>query len=131
MLGAPPADAGLTGEDDSDTETDSSRTLNFNEQTHLVFLCEEEKLARDVYITPGTQYPGAKVFGNIDVSEERHKCSVADMLTNVASPIPALTTSWAYSPATDWLCFAGLGKRSGKARAVNETWFTDSPTSSP
>lgn len=89
MLGAPPADAGLTGEDDTDTDTDSSRTLDFNEQTHLVFMCEEEKLARDVYITLGTQYPGAKVFGNIDDSEERHKCSVADMLTKYAVANPS------------------------------------------
>jgi hypothetical protein len=34
-------------------------------------MCEEEKLARDIYITLGTQYPGTKVLGNIDDSEER------------------------------------------------------------
>ena len=47
-------------------------TLDFNEQTHLEFMCQEEKLARDVYITLGTQYPEYSVFGNIDNSEQRH-----------------------------------------------------------
>lgn len=62
--------------------------LDFNEQTHLEFMCEEEKLARDVYIMLGTKYPTATVFGKIDDSEERHKCSVADMLEKygIANP---------------------------------------------
>lgn len=64
-------------------------TLNFNEQTHLEFMCEEEKLARDVYITLGTKYPNFSVFGKIDDSEERHKCSVADMLEKYGIPNPS------------------------------------------
>lgn len=55
-------------------------TLDINEQTHLVFMCEEEKLARDVYITLGTKHPESTIFGRIDDSEEKHKCAVADML---------------------------------------------------
>jgi hypothetical protein len=62
--------------------------LNFNEETHLEFMCEEEKLARDVYITLGTRYPNSRVFGNIDDSEERHKCAVADMLEKYGIPDP-------------------------------------------
>lgn len=57
-----------------------SQTLDFNEQTHLEFMREEEKLARDVYITLGTRYPQLRVFGNIDDSEQRHTCAVCDML---------------------------------------------------
>ena len=57
-----------------------SQTLDFNEQTHLEFMREEEKLARDVYITLGTRYPQMTVFGNIDDSEQRHTCAVCDML---------------------------------------------------
>ena len=64
-------------------------TLDFNEQTHLEFMCEEEKLARDVYITLGTKYPNSRVFGNIDDSEERHKCAVADMLEKYGIPNPS------------------------------------------
>jgi hypothetical protein len=64
-------------------------TLDFNEQTHLEFMCEEEKLARDVYITLGTKYPSSTVFGNIDDSEEQHKCAVADMLEKYGMPNPS------------------------------------------
>ncbi len=70
-------------------DSTSNLTLNFNEQTHLEFMCEEEKLARDVYITLGTKYPEATVFGKIDDSEERHKCAVADMLEKYGIPNPS------------------------------------------
>lgn len=41
---------------------------------------EEEKLARDVYITLGMSYPTLEVFGKIDDAEQRHTCAVCDML---------------------------------------------------
>ena len=63
--------------------------LDFNERTHLEFMCEEEKLARDVYITLGTKYPESTTFGRIDDSEERHKCAVADMLEKYGVPNPS------------------------------------------
>lgn len=66
-----------------------SQELDFNEQTHLEFMCEEEKLARDVYITLGTHYPDSIVFGMIDGSEERHKCAVVDMLEKYGIPSPS------------------------------------------
>ncbi len=68
---------------------DGVSALDFNEQTHLEFMCEEEKLARDVYITLGAKYPASTIFGMIDDSEERHKCSVADMLGKYAIPNPS------------------------------------------
>ena len=66
----------------------TSATLDFNEITHLEFMCEEEKLARDVYITLGMKYPNSTVFGNIDDSEQEHMCAVADMLEKygIANP---------------------------------------------
>ena len=63
--------------------------LDFNERTHLEFMCEEEKLARDVYITLGTKYPESTTFGRIDDSEERHKCAVTDMLEKYGVPNPS------------------------------------------
>ncbi len=45
-----------------------------------MFMREEEKLARDVYITLGSQFPDLKIFGNIDDSEQRHTCAVCDLL---------------------------------------------------
>jgi hypothetical protein len=61
-------------------DTQGSKTLDFNEQTHLEYMREEEKLARDVYIALGVRYPAMKIFGNIDDAEQRHTCAVCDML---------------------------------------------------
>ena len=61
-------------------DTQGSKTLDFNEQTHLEYMREEEKLARDVYIALGARYPAMKIFGNIDDAEQRHTCAVCDML---------------------------------------------------
>jgi hypothetical protein len=54
--------------------------LDFNEQTHLEFMREEEKLARDVYIELSTMYPDHPIFGKIDDSEQRHTDAVKAMI---------------------------------------------------
>jgi hypothetical protein len=69
--------------------TSDSPELDFNEQTHLEFMCEEEKLARDVYITLGSLHPDLRVFGNIDDSEEQHKAAVSGMLDKYGIPNPS------------------------------------------
>ncbi|MFC1773461.1 DUF2202 domain-containing protein [Pseudomonadota bacterium] len=81
-----PANAGNPSEASSN---EGIVALDFNEQTHLEFMCEEEKLARDVYITLGATHPDARIFGNIDDSEEKHKCAVADMLEKYKVPSPS------------------------------------------
>ena len=57
-----------------------NRTADINEQIHLVFMREEEKLARDVYITLGKRYPDLTVFTNIVRSEQRHTNKVKSLL---------------------------------------------------
>jgi len=79
----------IAGKNTEAISSDSNLTLDFNEQTHLEFMCEEEKLARDVYITLGARHPESTIFGRIDDSEERHKCSVADMLEKYGVPNPS------------------------------------------
>lgn len=79
----------IAGKNTEAISSDSNLTLDFNEQTHLEFMCEEEKLARDVYITLGSRHPESTIFGRIDDSEERHKCSVADMLEKYGVPNPS------------------------------------------
>ena len=64
-------------------------TLDYNEKTHLEFMCQEEKLARDVYITLGTYYPESVVFGNIDDSEQRHMDSATAMVLKYGYPNPS------------------------------------------
>ena len=70
------------------TDSESSQTLDYNEQTHLEFMREEEKLARDVYTVLGSLYPDSPVFGNIDDSEQRHTNAVRDILEKYNVPDP-------------------------------------------
>ncbi len=76
--------AGGAREADSDgggnQEQKTLAVLDFNEETHLVFMREEEKLARDVYLKLGMLYPDSTVFGQIDDSEQRHTDTVREML---------------------------------------------------
>lgn len=54
--------------------------LDNGEYVHLVFMREEEKLARDVYLTLGSMYPDSAIFGNIDDSEQAHMDAVKAMI---------------------------------------------------
>jgi hypothetical protein len=62
--------------------------LDYNEQTHLDFMREEEKLARDVYQTLGTLYPDSAIFGNIDDSEQVHADAVKAMIEKYGNEDP-------------------------------------------
>jgi hypothetical protein len=77
-----PAGTGGGGKTTDVTQEDpvSSTTLDANEVIHLVFMREEEKLARDVYTTLGGLYPDATIFGNIDDSEQTHTTKVRETL---------------------------------------------------
>ena len=66
-------------------------TFDYNEETHLVFMREEEKLARDVYLTLADMYPGSSVFQNIaETSEQTHTDTMKAKLDQygVADPNP-------------------------------------------
>ncbi len=47
-------------------------TLTSEQKDHLLFIYQEEKVARDVYITLGKIYPSENTFANIQLSEQRH-----------------------------------------------------------
>lgn len=74
------------------TATDAlAGTLDTAESAHLVFMREEEKLARDVYMTLSNLYPYSKVFVNIgEGSEQTHTDMVRDQLEayDIADPDP-------------------------------------------
>ncbi len=61
-------------------DTNKVVDLDTNEQAHLVFMREEEKLARDVYLKLGEMYPNSRIFGKIDDSEQKHTTAVKDMI---------------------------------------------------
>lgn len=57
-----------------------SSQLTVGEEEHLVFMREEEKLARDVYTTFSQMYPSSPTFGRIDDSEQKHTDAVKRLL---------------------------------------------------
>jgi len=72
------AAGGYGGGMNSQSSQDAS-TLDATETANLVYMREEEKLARDVYIT-FYQTWSMPVFDNIAASEETHTTQVEDML---------------------------------------------------
>ncbi len=65
--------------------------LNADEQSSLLFMREEEKLARDVYITLHTKW-SANIFSNISTSEQTHMDAVL-LLLNKYSLIDPVGTN--------------------------------------
>lgn len=63
-------------------------TLTPQEREGLLWMREEEKLARDVYLTLGKLYP-IPAFQNIARSEEQHMAAVARLLTAYGLSDPA------------------------------------------
>ncbi|MCU7852468.1 MAG: DUF2202 domain-containing protein [Candidatus Thiodiazotropha sp. (ex Monitilora ramsayi)] len=81
--GRPSAGNGGNATESTTSQSDSnSATLDFNEATHMIFMREEEKLARDVYTKLGTLYPDSVVFGKIDNSEQQHTDAVKNLLAS-------------------------------------------------
>ena len=50
----------------------SAPKLTEHQLDELYFIYQEEKLARDVYITLGEMYPAENTFASIQLSEQRH-----------------------------------------------------------
>lgn len=59
--------------------TTSSVVLSDTQKAALLFMYQEEKVARDVYITLGTKYPTESTFSNIALSEQTHMDSVESL----------------------------------------------------
>ena len=67
-----------------------TETLTQKQQEDLQFMYEEEKLARDVYITLGNIW-NTRVFSNIQNSEQRHMNSVKYLLNKYNVEVPVLS----------------------------------------
>ena len=71
-----------------------SNTLDATEASHLTFMREEEKLARDVYLTFAEMYPSQRIFSNIaTTSEQTHTDTMRDKLVQFGLPDPNPTTN--------------------------------------
>lgn len=69
-------------------------TLDAVESSHLTFMREEEKLARDVYLTFAQMYPDQPVFATIATkSEQTHTDTMRDKLEQFGLPDPNPTTN--------------------------------------
>jgi len=74
------------------TQTNISQTATTSSLTQqqiddLLFMYQEEKLARDVYITLGNTW-GSQVFLNIQNSEQKHQNAIKNLLVQYNLPIP-------------------------------------------
>ena len=54
------------------SNTSSSDSLTKEQKDTLLFIYQEEKVARDAYITLGNYYPSQTVYQNIQGSEQKH-----------------------------------------------------------
>jgi hypothetical protein len=63
--------------------------LDYEEEQSLVFMREEEKLARDVYLTFHEQWEKL-VFANIAESEQTHTDTIEEMLEKYGVPDPVV-----------------------------------------
>lgn len=70
----------LCDSNSSIVETMPIYTLSYEQQTTLEFMYQEEKMARDVYLTFYNMY-GINIFKNISNSEQRHMDAVKTLLT--------------------------------------------------
>jgi len=60
------------GKGSNATSTFTSSEMTQEQKDTLLFIYQEEKVARDVYITLGNYYPNQTVFQNIQSSEQTH-----------------------------------------------------------
>ena len=83
---------GSTSVDDTaqdDLDTVEVNGLDATEASHLTFMREEEKLARDVYLTLTDLYPDQQVFRQIATrSEQTHTDTMRDKLDQFNLPDP-------------------------------------------
>lgn len=69
-----------------------SATATPSEQEDLQFMREEEKLARDTYLTFYDMYENLSVFSNIASSEQSHMDAILKLLLKYKLPDPAAST---------------------------------------
>jgi len=69
------------------TTTTTTTTLTAQEKSDLIFMREEEKLARDVYLTLYGIW-GTPVFANIATSEQQHMDAILKLLNTYKLPDP-------------------------------------------
>lgn len=70
--------------------------LTDEEKAELLWMREEEKLARDVYIAMYATW-GKRIFDNISESEQRHMDAIKNLLDRYGLPDPAAASEGAFN----------------------------------
>ena len=79
---------------EGDLDTGQNSGLDATEASHLTFMREEEKLARDVYLTLAELYPNQNTFNQIATrSEQTHTDTMRDRLDHFNLPDPNPNTN--------------------------------------
>jgi len=78
----------ISGPASAATGDPGGEVLDFNEQTHLVFTCEEEKLARDVYRVLNRRFPELGVFTDMEANKEHTRCALLDLMRKYRVSVP-------------------------------------------
>jgi len=85
----------FVGNGGSGNEGNTPSTLDEGEEKTMIFMREEEKLARDVYLTFHEEY-NLSVFSNIAGSEQTHMDRMLDLIDtyNLSDPVVDDSVSW-------------------------------------
>ena len=81
------ASCGSENDSSSVNELTISTKLSYAEKTDLLFMWEEEKMARDVYSKFYDLYQ-SKVFSNISSSEQEHMDAIKNLISQVGVELP-------------------------------------------
>ena len=72
----------------------TSAILTEDEENALLFMCEEEKLARDVYSVLAEKWLELAIFTNIAVSEQIHMDAVLQLMEKYNLTDPSLSSGY-------------------------------------
>ena len=89
LIGLSLAALAVTAAPHADETEEMLLPLDYEEEQSLIYMREEEKLARDVYLTFYEQWEDT-VFANIAESEQTHTDTIEDMLEKYGLPDPVV-----------------------------------------
>ena len=89
LIGLSLAALAVTAAPHADETEEMLLPLDYEEEQSLIYMREEEKLARDVYLTFYEQWEGT-VFANIAESEQTHTDTIEEMLEKYGLPDPVV-----------------------------------------
>ncbi|MEA5077938.1 MAG: DUF2202 domain-containing protein [Anaerolineaceae bacterium] len=100
----------------STTSVDSSTPLSVSEQDALIYMVEEEKLARDVYTFLATQW-SLPLFGNIAQSEQTHMDALLVLIDRYGLTNPVSATAGVFTNTSLQSLYTSLTQKGSQSLA--------------